>query len=101
MTGGLEVDLKSLRLNKGNNNGQPGDDSSENDPYAYGFPEYVDVRDDRIIIFGDIEKSAKSFSYKVRAVNKGKYRIPPASAESMYDRSINAISKSDFFEILE
>ncbi|MDH4261932.1 MAG: alpha-2-macroglobulin [Spirochaetia bacterium] len=105
LTGGLEVDLKSVRINKENSIGaEPsGEESNNQDSRVnmYGFPQYVDLRDDGIIIFGGIEKSAKSFSYKVRAVNKGKFRVPPIYAESMYNRSINAISKSRFFEITQ
>lgn len=103
LTGGLEADFKSIR--------QPRTDSYESEDgqsgqgfrfqNGYDFPEYVDIRDDRILVFGNVKTSAQSFQYKVRAISKGKFRIPPISAESMYDRSIYAVGKSEIFEVTD
>ncbi|HUP58462.1 MAG TPA: alpha-2-macroglobulin [Bdellovibrionota bacterium] len=53
-------------------------------------PEYVDVREDRVLLFGHVSDSSQEFVYKVRAVNKGSFNIPPIYAESMYDRTVQA-----------
>ncbi len=50
-------------------------------------PEFVDIREDRVVLFGTVGPSAQEFVYRIKATNKGKYVVPPAFAESMYDRS--------------
>src|SRR5574341_1504385 len=53
-------------------------------------PDFVDIREDRVVLFGSVGDSAQEFVYRIKATNKGKYTIPPAFAESMYDRSVRA-----------
>ncbi len=55
-------------------------------------PEYIDKREDRIVIYGGASDAVKEFTYQIRAVNKGTFVIPPAQGESMYDRTIVARS---------
>ena len=55
-------------------------------------PDYVDVREDRVVIYGTAGADAREFVYRIRATNAGEYAIPPAFAESMYDRGIQARS---------
>ncbi|MDH5767095.1 MAG: alpha-2-macroglobulin family protein, partial [Gammaproteobacteria bacterium] len=45
-------------------------------------PDYIDLREDRIIIYGHISKAAEKFVYKIKATNKGQYVVPPPYAES-------------------
>ena len=53
-------------------------------------PEYVDVREDRVVAFGTVGASVREYTYRIKATNKGRYTIPPVFAESMYDRSVQA-----------
>lgn len=55
-------------------------------------PEHEDIREDRVILFGSVGEDAQEFRYSIRAVNAGTYILPPAYAESMYDRSVQARS---------
>jgi uncharacterized protein YfaS (alpha-2-macroglobulin family) len=55
-------------------------------------PEYIDLRDDRIQIFGTLpaqgyrlQDSTRRFYYVVRAVTPGDFTAPPALLEVMYD----------------
>ena len=50
-------------------------------------PEHIDVRDDRVILYGDATRSAQTFVYRVNATNAGVFQSPPAFVEGMYDRS--------------
>jgi len=51
--------------------------------------DYVDVREDRNVFFCGLGKGAvKTFSYRIKPIAAGIYVIPPAFAESMYDRGI-------------
>ena len=51
-------------------------------------PYHVDVRDDRLVLYGDVGRDARAFVYRVRATNAGVFQTPPAFAEGMYDRKI-------------
>lgn len=53
-------------------------------------PDYVDIREDRVVIFGTVSSSVQEFTYRTKATNKGRYAIPPVFAESMYDRAVQA-----------
>jgi alpha-2-macroglobulin len=55
-------------------------------------PDYVDIREDRVVLYGAVEKEVKTFIYRVKATNTGSFVVPPTFAESMYDRSIQARS---------
>jgi uncharacterized protein YfaS (alpha-2-macroglobulin family) len=53
-------------------------------------PDFVDIREDRVVLFGSVGDSAQEFVYRIKATNKGMYVIPPAFAESMYNRAVRA-----------
>lgn len=51
--------------------------------------DYVDVREDRNVFFCRLAKGElKTFSYRIKPIAAGTYIIPPAFAESMYDRAL-------------
>jgi uncharacterized protein YfaS (alpha-2-macroglobulin family) len=76
LPGGFEVVLdKSLRENQ-----------------SGWKPQYVDSREDRMIVFGDVGSSVQEFIYRIKAINVGDYKVPPTFGESMYDRSVMARS---------
>jgi uncharacterized protein YfaS (alpha-2-macroglobulin family) len=87
----------------GNDNGNS--DSGGNNPpptpawrSVIGLPQstwqldYADIREDRVVIYGTATPDVHEFVYRIRATNAGKFAVPPAYAESMYDRSIQARS---------
>jgi uncharacterized protein YfaS (alpha-2-macroglobulin family) len=48
-------------------------------------PTALDVRDDRINLFVDLENNRQVYYYAVRAVSPGVYRMGPVSADAMYN----------------
>lgn len=59
----------------------------------YDFsPSYQDIRDDRILLFSDSLADERHFSYTVRAVTPGRFTVPNAYAEAMYDPDIHGES---------
>lgn len=58
--------------------------------YGWGNIEYVDVREDRLLAFGDIDGGVTTITYRIKATNHGTYVIPPPQAESMYHQKIRA-----------
>jgi uncharacterized repeat protein (TIGR01451 family) len=55
-------------------------------------PEYADIREDRVVIYGTATPDVKEFVYRIKASNAGRFLVPPAFGESMYDRRIQARS---------
>lgn len=63
------------------------------------LPDQVDVREDRVLIHGEVGRDVRTFVYRVRAVSVGEFGIAPAYAEGMFDRSLQARSRPDRLEI--
>lgn len=63
--------------------------------------DYVDAREDRVNFFGGVESTAKEIVYKIKATNTGKYTVPPAYAEAMYDPNTKAHGASSIITITE
>ena len=55
-------------------------------------PIYGDVREDRVVLYGTVDKDAAEFIYTIKATNVGTYVVPPLQAEGMYDRTVLARS---------
>jgi uncharacterized protein YfaS (alpha-2-macroglobulin family) len=67
-------------------------DSTEPDAATFGNG-CVDMRDDRVIIAGDMPGVWKAHcTYLARAVTPGTYTVPPVRCEAMYDLNTNAMS---------
>jgi uncharacterized protein YfaS (alpha-2-macroglobulin family) len=64
-------------------------------------PQYVDVRDDRLVLYGDISKDAATFVYRARATNAGLFQAPPAFAEGLYDPKTTGMGAAGKLEILK
>ncbi|KTD75151.1 alpha-2-macroglobulin [Legionella waltersii] len=52
--------------------------------------EYFDIREDRVNFFGGVDANVRELVYKIKATNVGKYTVPPAYAEAMYDQTVKA-----------
>jgi hypothetical protein len=66
-----------------------------------GLPTHVDLREDRLVLYGDATKDAGTFVYRVRATNAGLFQTPPAFAEGMYDRTVTGVSPAGKLEIVK
>ncbi|MEY3200528.1 MAG: hypothetical protein RIR70_78, partial [Pseudomonadota bacterium] len=53
-------------------------------------PDYADLREDRVVLYGAVTGDFQEFVYRIRASNVGTFVIPPAFGESMYDRGVRA-----------
>ncbi|KHK58388.1 alpha-2-macroglobulin [Ralstonia sp. A12] len=53
-------------------------------------PQYADVREDRVVIYGTATADVGEFVYRIKATNAGRFIVPPAYGESMYDRRVQA-----------
>ena len=57
-------------------------------------PDYGEVREDRVNVYGLADASAREFVYTVKATAVGSFAMPPAYGEGMYDRSVRAWSQA-------
>ncbi len=60
-----------------------------------GRYDYMDIRDDRIMWFFDINnyKASYDFAVKLNAVTAGEFVLPPTLFEAMYDHKFRAVKK--------
>ncbi len=54
--------------------------------------EYADIREDRVIFYGSVNRDMTEVTYTVRATNAGEFVVPAAYGEAMYERRIFARS---------
>ena len=55
-------------------------------------PDYRDVRDDRLVIYGSFGESLTEIRYRVKATSPGEFVAPAAHARAMYHRSVRGHS---------
>ncbi len=64
-------------------------------------PNNIDIRDDRLILFGSFPKdNEQKFYYTLRAVTEGSFTLPPISAEAMYDPSKSAVAGTGTIQVV-
>ncbi len=90
--GGFEVDISPETLGSRNSIVQD---------VGTWRPDFIDVREDRLIFYGSIGTDARTFVYRLKPTNPGKFSTAPLYAEGMYDRSVLARSMGGFFTIEE
>lgn len=72
LPGGLELDLeKRENLASGNT--------------ADWYPDSVDMREDRLILYGSVGETSFQYKYKLKPTAQGTFIVPPIYAEGMYD----------------
>jgi uncharacterized protein YfaS (alpha-2-macroglobulin family) len=55
-------------------------------------PDYADLREDRVVLYGTVNAEFQEFAYRIKATNTGSFVVPPAYGESMYERGVQARS---------
>jgi alpha-2-macroglobulin len=63
--------------------------------------QHIDLRDDRLVLYGDATRNAGTFVYRVRATNAGVFQVPPAFAEGLYDRTVSGVGQSGRLEVVK
>jgi uncharacterized protein YfaS (alpha-2-macroglobulin family) len=86
---GLETEIDSVR--QAENQSSRGNWSAD----------YVDVREDRLVIYGTVNSNVSSFSYRARAINAGSFTTPALFAEALYDKSVWALRPQAAIKIVK
>ena len=63
-------------------------------------PSFVNMRDDRVIVYGTLSRDVATYEYRVRAINEGTFTLPAPYAEGMYDRRLQGRGKAGSLTIL-
>jgi hypothetical protein len=71
--------------------------SSESLSWAYSSysAEYMDLRDDRLILFSGVGTNEYVFYYLVRAVTEGTFNVPAIMAEAMYNPEFSSLGEAE------
>lgn len=99
LPGGFEPVLQSQAVSDNEGAGLNTSSNSQKSPWSNRLgrggnwtPEYADIREDRIVLYGNVNNNVSEFQYRIKATNTGTFIVPPAYAESMYNRSVQARS---------
>ncbi len=94
LPGGFEVVIDSVRA------AESGIIRSEKNLRWEMIPiDSVDVREDRVVIYGTAYRAVREFIYRIKAVNRGTYVVPGTQAESMYQPQIQARARSSHIAV--
>lgn len=65
-------------------------------------PDYIDIRDDRLLFYGSFQYQREHvFYYPLRVVTEGRFTVPPVSAEAMYDPSKSAVASTGTIQVIK
>jgi uncharacterized protein YfaS (alpha-2-macroglobulin family) len=62
-------------------------------------PTELDAREDRVVFYGDIPPTVGELTYKLKAVARGRFAVPPAFAAGMYEPGLQARSLGGRIEV--
>jgi uncharacterized protein YfaS (alpha-2-macroglobulin family) len=69
-------------------------------PQSTYYPEYMDIRDDRLLLFSDLRPRERLvYYYSLRVIAKGEFVAPPIAAECMYDPTIACATSSGYLKV--
>lgn len=57
--------------------------------------QYSDAREDRMLIYTQAGKDLGEYRYRIKATTVGRFQVPPAWAESLYQREVRAHGAAD------
>ena len=65
-------------------------------------PAYMDIRDDRLLLFADLFQGRQfTYYYSLRVISAGDFTVPPIAAECMYDPTIKSAGSSGEMVVIE
>jgi hypothetical protein len=57
-------------------------------------PQYADIREDRVVLYGSITNELAEYQYKIKAISAGIFTVPPIYATDMYQPTLRAHSSA-------
>ena len=68
-------------------------------PHSRSYPEYLDVRDDRLNLFVTATPTVRYYYYLVRAVSPGVFQMGPVGADAMYNGEYHSYNGAGVIKI--
>jgi uncharacterized protein YfaS (alpha-2-macroglobulin family) len=62
---------------------------------------FVDEREDRLVLYFTVTPDLGEYTYRLKAVNKGTFTVPPPFAEGMYNREIQFLGAPTKIEVTD
>lgn len=101
LPGGVEVENPRLKTAAGAVDGEvadtddddddnDGEDSDNGEVKRTGL--YIDLREDRLLVFFDRLGEEVTYTYSLRAVSRGSFVLPPLAADAMYAPEVRAVT---------
>ncbi len=105
LPGGFEVQRESLRqpgpAPDASGDSEGGDEESEGGGGGGWNPDYEDIREDRVVVYGAFSGEMREITYKVKLTSPGKFIVPAAYAGAMYDHRVFGHSTTGSFEVTD
>jgi uncharacterized protein YfaS (alpha-2-macroglobulin family) len=64
-------------------------------------PFYADIREDRVVLFGNITNQVAEYQYKIKAISGGVFTVAPIYATAMYEPTIRTLSGAGKISVVE
>jgi uncharacterized protein YfaS (alpha-2-macroglobulin family) len=61
--------------------------------------DYVDIREDRVLFFGNLNFDSKEITYRIKAINTGKFTVPGILAMDMYNPLVKSLGIAGRIEV--
>lgn len=61
--------------------------------------QFVETREDRMILYVTVTPDLKEFTYRMKAISKGQFQVPPAFAEGMYNRELQFLGSKSVIDV--
>jgi len=63
------------------------------------FADHIDVREDRVNIYANVDENLKEYTYRIKAITKGKFKVPGIYAKGLYRTDLIGQGSSGQIEI--
>ena len=64
-----------------------------------GNMEFSEIREDRVLIYTDLSRTPKTFTYRAQLTSAGEFTVPPIVANDMYNSALNAVGTTGKFTV--
>ena len=61
--------------------------------------DFSEIREDRILIYTDLNRTPRTFTYKAQLSVSGEFTVPAITAQDMYNPSTNATGTTGTFTV--
>jgi hypothetical protein len=64
-----------------------------------GPNDFSEIREDRVIIYTDLERNPSTFTYRAQVSVAGEFTVPPITVSDLYNPELNAVGRSETFTV--